>query len=66
MNPIEEIEKAVADLAPGDLAIFAAWFAAFEAARFDERILQDAEAGKLDRLAEAALTEFRKGLAREI
>jgi hypothetical protein len=66
MNAIEEIEKAVANLPPGDLAVFAAWFEAFEAERFDKRILQDAEAGKLDSLAEAALTEFRKGLAREI
>ncbi len=66
MSSIEEIEKAVANLPPRDLAIFSAWFEAFEAERFDRQIEQDAEAGKLDRLAEAALAEFRKGLAREI
>jgi hypothetical protein len=66
MSSIEDIEKAVANLPPRDLAIFSAWFEAFEAERFDRRILQDAEAGKLDGLEEAALAEFRKGLAREI
>jgi hypothetical protein len=66
MSSIEEIEKAVANLPPRDLAIFSAWFEAFEAGRFDRQILQDAEAGKLDRLAETALAEFRKGPAGEI
>ena len=66
MSSIEDIEKAVANLQPRDLAIFSAWFEAFEAERFDRQILRDAEAGKLDRLAETALAEFRKGLAREI
>ena len=66
MSSIEEIEKAVADLPARDLAIFSAWFKAFEAERFDRQIGQDAQAGKLDRLEEAALAEFRKGLAREI
>ena len=38
MSSIEEIEKAVASLPPRDLAIFSAWFEAFEAERFDKRI----------------------------
>ena len=66
MSSIEEIEKAVANLARGDLAIFSAWFVAFEADRFDRQIEQDAKAGKLDSIAEAALAEFRKDHAREI
>jgi hypothetical protein len=66
VSSIEDIEKAVANLPPRDLAIFSAWFEAFEAERFDRQILQDAEAGKLDGLAEAALMEFRKGPAREM
>jgi hypothetical protein len=66
MSAIEEIEKAVANLPPRDLAIFSAWFGAFEAERFDRQIVQDSDAGKLDRVAKAALAEFRQGLAREI
>jgi hypothetical protein len=66
MSSVEDIERAVANLPPHDLAVFAAWFETFEAERFDKRILHDAEAGKLDALAKAALAEFRKGVAREI
>ena len=63
---IEDIEKAVAKLAPQELDRFRAWFEAFEAARFDERIAHDATRGKLDRLVDAAVEDFRKGRAREL
>jgi len=56
----------VAGLGPSELAIFSAWFERFEAERFDRRIEEDAQAGKLDRLAEAALAEYCKGGARHI
>jgi hypothetical protein len=52
---IEDLEKAVARLPPDDLARFSAWFEQFNAARFDDKIERDANAGKLDRLADAAL-----------
>jgi hypothetical protein len=48
------------------LAAFRAWFEAFDAARFDERIEQDATNGRLDRLAEAAVLAHRKGRSREL
>ena len=63
---VEDIEKAVSKLPPDELARFRAWFEAFEAARFDEKIERDAKAGKLDRLAEEAIADFRAGRAREI
>ena len=63
---IEDIEKAVEELPPDQFAKFRAWFDELNAARFDEKIARDAGAGKLDRLAEAAMADFRKGLAREI
>jgi len=50
---------------PADqLAKFRAWFEEFEAARFDGRIERDAKAGRLDKLAEQALADFRAGRAR--
>jgi hypothetical protein len=58
---IEDLEKAVSKLPPDQLAPFRAWFEAFDGARFDEKIERDAKAGKLDRLAEQALGDFRKG-----
>jgi hypothetical protein len=61
---IEDLEKAVATLPPDQIAKFRDWFEAFDAARFDEKIERDAKAGKLDRLAEQALADFRQGRAK--
>ena len=63
---IEDIEKAVSKLAPNELARFRAWFEEFEAARFDRKIERDAASGKLDRLADEAVADYRKGRAREL
>lgn len=63
---VEDIEKAVAKLAPEQFAKFREWFDAFDAARFDSKIEHDAKTGKLDRLADQALADFRKGNAREL
>ena len=63
---IDEIEQAVSQLPPDQLAKFRAWFDAFDAARFDQKIEREAKAGKLDRLAEQALAEFRQGRTREL
>ncbi len=66
MSTVEDIEQAVSKLPPDDLARFRAWFEAFEAAHFDEKIERDAKSGKLDRLAEQALADYRAGHAREL
>jgi hypothetical protein len=63
---IDDLEKAVAKLPPDDLARFRAWFDEFDAARFDQKIERDAKSGKLDRLADAAIDDLRKGRAREL
>ena len=63
---IEDLEQAVAKLAPDDLARFRAWFEEFDAARFDQKIGRDAKARRLDRLAEEAIDDLRKGRAREL
>ena len=57
---IENLEKAVATLPPDLLAKFRDWFETFDAARFDEKIERDARGGKLDRLADQALADFRQ------
>ena len=63
---IEDIEKAVAELPPDQFARFRDCFERFDAARFDRKIERDAAAGKLDRFAEQAIDDFRKGRAREL
>lgn len=57
---VEDLEKAVSKFPPDQLAKFRAWFEAFDAARFDDKIQRDAANGKLDRFAEEALGEFRQ------
>jgi hypothetical protein len=66
MTTLEDIEIAVTELSADQLARFRAWFEEFEAARFDQRIERDAEAGRLDQLAEQALADFGAGRAREL
>jgi hypothetical protein len=66
MTKLEDIEKAVAGLAPRELDRFRAWFEEFQAARFDEKIERDVQSGKLDRLAETAVEDFREDRAREL
>jgi hypothetical protein len=63
---VDDIEKAVAKLSARELERFRLWFDEFDAARFDAKIERDVKDGKLDRLAEAAMEDFRKGRAREL
>ena len=55
MTKLEDIEKAVLQLNPEDLARFKAWFDEHQERLFDERIEQDVRAGKLDWLVDEAL-----------
>jgi putative SOS response-associated peptidase YedK len=65
MTTAEDIEKAVEQLTPRELAKFCAWFEMFQAERFDAAIARDAEAAKLDGLAEEALAAHRAGKSHE-
>jgi hypothetical protein len=66
MTTVEDIEKAIQKLGATEFDRLRAWFEDYQAARFDEKIARDAEAGKLDRLAGQAVADFRKGHAREL
>jgi hypothetical protein len=66
MTSAEEIEKAVERLAPSELAHFRAWYEVFDAAQFDAAIERDAQAGKLDALADDAIALHRVGRSREL
>jgi hypothetical protein len=66
MTTVEDIEKAIAKLGAREFDRLRTWFEDYQAARFDEKIAGDAEAGKLDSFAEQAVADFRKGRAREL
>ena len=61
MKTVEEIEQAVEELLPEQLAAFRAWFAEFDAAVWDRQIQADVEAGRLDAQADEALRDWREG-----
>ncbi len=63
---VEDIEQDVARLTPEQLAQFRAWFEEFDASSWGRQIEQDANAGKLDSLAEDALAEHKAGRSRPL
>jgi hypothetical protein len=66
MMSLEGIKRAISELSFTELDEFREWFETFDAQCFDERIEQDAQAGKLDRIADEALAEHRTGRTREL
>jgi hypothetical protein len=63
---VQEIEQAVSQLAPRDLARFRQWFEAFEATAWDKQFERDAYAGKFDQLANQALADYNAGNYQEL
>lgn len=61
MSTIQQIERAISGLSREELSEFRAWFLEFDAAVWDEQLEEDIEAGRLDALAEEALTDLRAG-----
>ena len=66
MTKLEEIEAAVAELAPRELERFRAWFEEFQSERVDEKIERDTRSGKFDRMADAAASDHRQSRTREL
>ena len=66
MTTAEDIEKAVEQLTPRELARFCTGFEVFDAEQFDAAIERDIGAGKLDTHAEEALAAHRAGRSRDL
>ena len=58
MSTVEEIEAAIQQLSPDDMAAFRAWYAEFDAAAWDRQIAADDAAGRLDWLVQEALDDL--------
>ena len=61
MSKVEAIEQDVKALSPEELATFREWFLEFDAAAWDRQFEKDVQAGKLDRLGDAALKQLKAG-----
>jgi len=63
---IHEIEEAIRQLPPDQLARFRQWYAEFDAQIWDEQFETDAKSGKLQKVAEKAIEEYRAGKSKEL
>ncbi len=61
-----ELKKAVTELSPEEFKAFRNWFADYDMAKWDKQIERDSAAGKLDRLMEEAMEDYRAGRTTEI
>ena len=61
MTRLEKIERDVETLGPEELARFRLWFAAYDAANWDDQIDADVASGRLDALADTVLANHRAG-----
>jgi hypothetical protein len=61
MSTLQEIEQAIGQLPPQDLATLRTWFAAFDAENWDRQFEADVKAGRLDALGRQALEELAAG-----
>ncbi len=63
---VQEIEKAIAQLPKNQLRQFRAWYKNFDSDAWDEQIENDIAGGKLDGLADAAITAHKTGKSNKI
>lgn len=61
MSTVEEIEAAIQQLSPDQMAAFRAWYAEFDANAWDRQIAEDDAAGRLDWLIQEALDDLDAG-----
>jgi hypothetical protein len=61
MSTVQDIENAIRQLSPEDLAALRTWFAAFDAEQWDQQFEEDVAAGRFDSLAQEAIQDLREG-----
>lgn len=66
MIEIALLEQQVSTLDDDSFSKFRAWFHEFEQSRWDKKIEADSNAGKLDFLIDAALSEYQTGKTRQL
>jgi hypothetical protein len=61
MTKVQTIEKEVQSLNQKELSEFRNWFQEFDSEVWDAQIEEDAQSGKLDKIAQEALEEHERG-----
>ena len=63
---LKEIEKAITQLSPAEIAELTDWFAEFQADAWDRQLVADSAAGKLSGLIDQANRDFDAGLCKPL
>ena len=66
MNRIQNIEHEIKKLTSDELSAFRAWFIKYDSEIWDEQIEDDIISGKLDKLAQEAISAHKKGRSKQI
>lgn len=66
MQNVQEIEEAVSKLSESDLINFREWFEKFDQGVWDKQFEADVKSGKLNELAQKAISDFKSGKCKEI
>jgi hypothetical protein len=66
MSTIQEIEDAIRKLPANNLAELRAWFDEFDAEVWDRQFERDVSEGRLEALANEALSDLREGRTTEL
>ena len=61
MMLVQQIKKEVAELPEMQFKEFRAWFEEFDASEWDKQFEKDVASGKLDDIANRAVSDFKKG-----
>lgn len=66
MSTVQEIETAVRKLSREELSAFRSWFVEFDAEAWDRQFEDDVAAGRLDALADEALSDLHTGRCKNL
>jgi len=66
MTRVEQLEREIEGLSAAERVSFREWYEVFDAAEWDQQLEADVAAGKLDRLADAALADHHAGRSRKL
>jgi hypothetical protein len=66
MLTLDQIEASIRQLPAEEFRRLSEWIQQFDQERWDEQFAQDVASGKLDRLAEEAIRDFKAGKCRTL
>lgn len=64
MSAVQQLESAIRKLSESELAEFRKWFVDYDALAWDTQFTHDVATGRLDALADAAISDHRNGKCR--